>query len=587
MGKNDKVQIAGQAVIEGVMMRGKTAMAVAVRDEFGNIRIDSSRTKPKGKISKIPIIRGVVNLVTSLVMGTKILLKSAEVAVEDLDTSNSGTMGILSLLSTLLGIVLALGLFVFLPTGIVQWFNISNGFIKLLVEGILKTIIMIGYFFAVSCIGDVKKVFMYHGAEHKTIACYEANLELTPENAMKCSKHHDRCGTSFVVFVIIISIIVSMLFGMFAQLVGFKAFFDYGWVRALVKIGLLPFVAGICFELLMVFARSNFILFRPFKWLGKQMQKITTKEPTLEMLEVAIAAHKEVEAMDNDLSREEQHFPLPITLAEFKEEVKPLLEYKTIESDTLDWILCSILKVKRDKLKDELKIPVGFSIKAKKMLEECASGKPLQYVLGNTEFYGYVFAVNKDCLIPRMETELVCEQALKLLEGKRKKVLDLCCGSGCIGLTIALKTKNYVTCSDISKKALVVASKNAKTYQANVNIVCGDMFKPFTARFDLIVCNPPYIATAVIPTLETTVKDYEPTLALDGGADGLDYYRTLAVESPYYLYKDGKLVLEIGYDQAEQVVELLKENFTIDQVKKDYGGQDRIIVATVKTIKYK
>lgn len=585
MKKEQCVQIAGQAVLEGVMMKSRTSQAIAVRDENDNIRIESKRLPPRSKASKIPFVRGVINLVSSMIEGTQITIKSAEVAAEEVQGEKGVGMGFISIISTLLGLALAMGLFVFLPIGVTKLFNIENEMLVLLIEGLIKTAVIIGYFFLVSLIPDIKRTFMYHGAEHKTIACFEQGKELTVENVASCSKHHDRCGTSFVVFVIIISVIVSMLFGLFAKAVNFTAFFQFGWVRALIKIALLPFVASICYELLMLFARSNFFLWRPLKWLGKQMQKITTREPTAAMIEVAIAAHKEVELLDGDKEIAEKHFPPHITLKEFKEQVKPLLEYKTIESSDLDWILCAVLNVKRSELKNDLKIPFGFSARIERMLKECAAGKPLQYVLGNTEFCGNLFYVNEDALIPRMETELVCEELIKRAgetSSPKKKILDLCCGSGCIGITAALKTKHYVTCADISSKALKLTAKNAKLNKAELNIVKSDMFKNFTSKFDFIVCNPPYIATKVIETLDEKVKNYEPKLALDGGEDGLKFYKIIAQDAPHYLYKEGVLILEIGYDQEKEVVALLQENFTITQVKKDYGGHSRVIVASLK-----
>ncbi len=585
MKKEQCAQIAGQAVLEGVMMKSRTSQAIAVRDENGNIRIESKRLPPRSKASSIPFVRGIVNLVASMAEGMKITVKSAEVAAEEVESKQSLGMGAISFVSTLLGLALAVGLFVFLPVGITQLFNIKDDMLVLLTEGIIKTVVIVGYFFLVSFVPDIKRTFMYHGAEHKTIACYEKGMELTVENVSSCSKHHDRCGTSFVVFVIILSVIVSMLFGLFARAVNFNAFFDFWWVRALIKIALLPFVAAICYELLMLFARSNFFLWRPLKWLGKQMQKITTREPSAQMIEVAIAAHKEVELLDQSAGAEEKHFPPSVTLKEFKEQVKPLLQYKTIESSDLDWILCAVLNVKRSELKADLAIPFGFTAKIEKMLKECASGKPLQYVLGNTEFCGLPFYVNEGVLIPRMETELVCEELLRRAgenSSPKKKILDLCCGCGCIGITAAKKTKHYVTCADISQKALKLTQKNALLNKAELNIIKSDMFKSFTSKFDFIVCNPPYIATKVIDTLESKVKNYEPKLALDGGEDGLKFYKIIAGESPRHLYEKGVLILEIGYDQKKEVCALLEENFEIAQVKKDYQGHSRVVVASLK-----
>lgn len=577
--KYQKTQIAGQAVIEGVMMQGKTARALAVRDEFGQIRIDSERIKPKSKARKIPFLRGIINLVLSLTTGTKLIMKSGEVAAQEVDTNQKG-MGALMAGSVVIGFALAVGLFILLPTAITEWiFAINNRMAKLLIDAAVKIIIMVGYFIAIARIPDIKRVFMYHGAEHKTIACFEKGEELTVQNVKKQSKHHDRCGTSFIVYVIIVSVAAMLIMGVIAQATGFTAYFDKIWVRSLIKLALLPLVAAVSYEMIMLFARSRFWLFAPMKWLGKQMQKITTREPTDDIIEVAIAAHKKVQEMDNDMDQPETHFPPPVTLGEFKKQVEPLLAYKTIESSDVDWILCSVLGLKRSQLKDNVSVPVGYRLRIDKMIERCVSGEPLQYVLGNTEFCGLLFKVGEGVLIPRMETELVCEKVLSLAQNGRKKILDLCCGSGCIGITVALKSKNYVTCSDISKEAIKYTTQNANYHKVEINIVKGDMLAPFNSRFDLIVCNPPYVKSGEITALEKKVRDNEPVLALDGGSDGLAFYRYLAENAPKKLYDGGTLVLEIGFGQADAVKEILGNNFEVEEINKDYGGKDRIVVA--------
>ncbi|MCH5156660.1 MAG: peptide chain release factor N(5)-glutamine methyltransferase [Clostridiales bacterium] len=586
-----KTKIGGQAVLEGVMMRGATSMALAVRDELGNIRLDTTRLATKKPwYRKVPFLRGIVNLITSMIDGSKIIGKSAEVMVEEVDTKGDGGMGWLMSISMLLGVVLALGLFVVLPTYVTKGIfalakldpsSLEWAWLKSLLEGVAKILILIGYMAGISQMKEIKRVFMYHGAEHKTIACYEAELPLTVENVQKCSRYHDRCGTSFIVFVVVLSVILMMVLDIVCAAVEFTLFLDNWWLRALLKIALLPVTAGISYEMLMLLACSNFILFRPLKWLGKQFQKLTTKEPDDSMCEVAIAAFNKVLEMDADVSIPENHFPNPIPLSQFRAQVleSGLVEY--VKGD-IDWLLMAMLNIKKEDLSKNIKIPYGWTLRLQKMQERIAEGEPWQYVVGKTEFYDRTYIVNKDVLIPRQETELVTEQLLKRID-KKSQVLDLCCGSGVIGITATLETGAKTVLLDISKDALKVAKQNVKLNKANVQVIAqSDMFaKVRNDTFDAIVCNPPYIETETIDTLDDSVKNFEPHLALDGGADGLKFYRILAEQAHLHLNKGGVLVLEIGYNQGEAVKALLEDKYNVE-VMKDYGGNDRIVIATLK-----
>ncbi|MCH5160045.1 MAG: peptide chain release factor N(5)-glutamine methyltransferase [Clostridiales bacterium] len=582
-----KTKIGGQAVLEGVMMRGASSMALAVRDETGQIRMESTRLATKKPwYRKVPFIRGVVNLIVSMIDGMSIISKSAEVMVEDVDTSEGKDMGLIMGVSIVLGVLLALGLFIALPTGLTELifkgFNLSKeqfAWLKSLIEGVAKIVILVLYMVGISQMKEIRRVFMYHGAEHKTIACFENEMPLTVENVQKCSRYHDRCGTSFLVFVVVLSVILMMVLDVVCQALSFTLFIENWWLRALLKIALLPLTAAISYEMLMLLARSNFILFRPLKWLGKQFQKLTTREPDDGMCEVAIAAFNKVLEMDADLTVPEEHFPAPVTLAEFKEQVKASGIHEIVGGD-FDWLVCAILNVKKEVVTKNVKVPFGWTVRLNKMKERLDSGEPWQYVVGKTEFYNRTFVVNKDVLIPRQETELVCEQLLKRTSNGIK-LLDLCCGSGVLGITVALEKGAKVTLADVNAEALKVAKQNAKLNKAKVACVQSDMFLSVKSKYDAIVCNPPYIESDVIETLDDSVKKYEPHLALDGGKDGLDFYRVLAEQAPLHLNDKGLLVLEIGYNQGEAVRALLEDKFVVE-VMKDYSENDRIVIAELK-----
>lgn len=213
-----------------------------------------------------------------------------------------------------------------------------------------------------------------------------------------------------------------------------------------------------------------------------------------------------------------------------------------------------------------------------RVLEKRAEHVPLQYITGEQEFMGMTFKVNSNVLIPRQDTEVLVEEVLKALE-PGMEVLDVCTGSGCILLSI-LKNAPTVrgTGSDVSKQALLVAKENARLHGLEAEWVRGNLFDNVSGRFDVIVSNPPYIPQAQIPTLMPEVQLFEPLAALDGGVDGLDFYRRIAALAPEYLKEDGLLFFEIGCDQAEDVRRIITESgFAELSVEKDLAGLERVV----------
>ena len=244
-----------------------------------------------------------------------------------------------------------------------------------------------------------------------------------------------------------------------------------------------------------------------------------------------------------------------------------------------------------------------------RLIQQRASRIPLQHITGRQEFMGLPFMVNEKVLIPRQDTETLVEDALELMEKgtlrgqaytdslkKGADVLDLCCGSGAIGISLAkLAGGAKVTCSDISEDAIKTAQQNAQINGCkSVKFEKSDMFDAFcrkmgNKKFNLIVSNPPYIATEVIGGLEPEVRDHEPAMALDGGEDGLKFYRIIAEQAPEHLKKGGVLMLEIGFDQKDAVKDLLRETGLFEKIVglTDLTGKDRIIAAILSKNKQK
>lgn len=295
--------IGGQAVIEGVMMRGKRMYSLSVRRPDKTIKTVKTPLKPatdKSFIWGLPIIRGVVAFVDSLITGMKVTMKSAELAgLDDIEYDKESKFEMwlekkfgdkladyLIYFSVAISLVLSIALFMVLPTVLGGWLNGffgNNTAMRGVFESVIKIVIFLGYMILVSQMKDIKRVFMYHGAEHKTINCFESNKELTVENVRNSTRFHKRCGTSFLVIVLIISIIVFLFINT-----------NVFWIRVVSRILLLPVIAGLSYEVIRWAGRHDNILVNIVSAPGIATQIITTSEPDDSMIEVAIASLKAV-----------------------------------------------------------------------------------------------------------------------------------------------------------------------------------------------------------------------------------------------------------------------------------------------------
>ncbi len=311
-----KTSVGGQALIEGVMMNGPKGAVLSVRNEKNEIVTEEvAFTHIRDKIPFLgwPLIRGVVNYVETMKLGYKTLMRSAELSgqlEDETDPENMSKLdrwlndhmgpkllGAVSAVAGVIAAVVGVFLFIWLPAWLVDQVDLlmtSIEFERLhpLYEGLMRGAIMVLYMFLVSRLKDIHRVFMYHGAEHKTIACYEQGLELTPENAMRCRRFHPRCGTSFIFIILIVSIIVSSLVMLVFPVLG-ESSYRLVWTAVKLLV-VLPVVTGISYEMIKYAGRHDNLLTKIFSAPGLWMQRITTQEPTADMLEVAIASLKAV-----------------------------------------------------------------------------------------------------------------------------------------------------------------------------------------------------------------------------------------------------------------------------------------------------
>ncbi|MCD7824049.1 MAG: DUF1385 domain-containing protein [Oscillospiraceae bacterium] len=308
-----KSKIGGQALIEGVMMRGVDTEAMAVRLPNGEIEVEQWELKPAKWYRKVPFIRGCVNMVVSFVDGYKCLSKSADKSMEGIeeeepskfekwltDKFGDKLMNAVMVVATVLGVLLALLLFMYLPALATKGLSLlipalaEMSFVKNLIEGIIKIAIFVAYLWATSLLSDMRRTYEYHGAEHKTIFCYEHGLDLTVENVKKQKRFHPRCGTSFTFLVLFISIFVFSVF---------QVSWDSLLLRVGIKILLLPIIVAIAYELIRLAGKYDNIFTKIISAPGLWIQRLTTKEPDDSQIEVAIAAFKPCIPEDRERDR--------------------------------------------------------------------------------------------------------------------------------------------------------------------------------------------------------------------------------------------------------------------------------------------
>lgn len=311
--------IGGQALIEGIMMKSPEKTALAVRIPDGSIDVtylEQKSLRDKYKVFRLPVIRGVVSFVESMIQGYRAMMLSADKSgFTDLEDEadkqkpkeekkdHNVLIGIVMVIATVLGVGLSMVLFMLLPRLFVSLLQsiFNTDFSKLIrssIEQLLKLSIFVLYVWLVSFMKDIKRVFMYHGAEHKTIFCYEKGLELTVENVREQCRLHPRCGTSFMILMILISIIFSTIVQMI-----FPSVYNIYWLWVAVKILLIPLICGVGFEVLKICGRYDNIVTRIISAPGLWLQRITTKEPEDQMIEIAIAALRACEPRTPDVER--------------------------------------------------------------------------------------------------------------------------------------------------------------------------------------------------------------------------------------------------------------------------------------------
>ena len=572
--KKRKEKVGGMALFNGLMLRNKKRESIGRIDDYGNITVEinditSSVSEDTFTIYDVPIVRGIismVNMITSsaphVVKSSKDVLKKA--TKEDIEINKTELVS-----AYIISITLILFSLAAIPNFISTFLNDN---IRNIAQVIMQSVAFIIYLFLVAKIDDLKTLFEYHGAEHKVANAYEKlnRKDITVENVKKESRFHIRCGGNFVVYLFMLIIAVTVIIP--SNNLIFKT---------IIQVILFPFLAGFSYELVMY---TNYLpkFLRFLAYPAMSIQLITTKEPSDDKIELAIYTlfgcvdgEKEVsvdKCITSYLSKNRK------INKEFdkKDAIKIIAHIKNLDFEKI--------------YLDNTNINLSYNerIKLNKSLNKVYKEHvPIAYVIGSVNFYNEKYYVDKNVLIPRSDSEILVDTAIKYInEEKLNTMLDMCTGSGCLGISI---TKNsnlkHALLVDISTDALNIANKNISLNNTNLKCVTlkSDLFQSLPSnevKYDIIVSNPPYIKTSDINNLDDSVKNHEPILALDGGEDGMIFYDKILKDAYKYLNDNGLIIFEIGFDELADFKSLISKykSYNIIECIKDYGGNDRVVV---------
>lgn len=571
--KKKKEKVGGMALFNGLMLRNKKREAVGKVDDNKNIHVEINSInknidEDKFTIYDVPIIRGIISMKNMIATSVPYVLKSSQ-DVLNKSSKEKIDIGKFELVSAyLIAITVILVLFAAIPNFISTFLAVN---IRNISQAIIQTSAFVIYLLLLAKVDSLKTLFEYHGAEHKVANAYEKleKRDITIENVKKQSRFHARCGGNFVVYLFFLILFITFIIP--SNNLIFKT---------ILQVMLLPFLAGFSYELVMYTEYlPNFLKFLAYP--AMSIQLITTKEPSDDKIELAIYT------LFGCINGENQ-----VSINKF---VKDYLLYnKSIKKnfnikEALN-IFSSIKNIDINDIfinMDGIMLDYNEQIKANMMLNRLYKNNiPIAYIIGTVNFYNEKYIVNQDVLIPRVDSEILVEKAIEYINNENlNTMLDMCTGSGCIGISITKNSKiKYTTLIDISKEALEIANKNIILNKVDnkCSTLHSDLFSNLNnsnIKYDIIVSNPPYIPTKDINGLDKSVKK-EPVIALDGGKDGMNFYRKILKQALNYLNNNAVLIFEIGYDELEKFKKIINRyaEYKIVESLKDYGGNDRVVV---------
>lgn len=549
----------------GVGIYEKNKFCVSYIDSYGDKKIRGCNVKPYNKVFDLPFIRGYTYFFMSIYLYVKAFKLQREVGDKNKSAKNADNLGFLSsyimliagaIVAFLIGLLLlgALPSFVFDKV-----FFSASYYFRSFIIALLRTAIVYLLFVILKFCPFTSGLYGFNGAGNQLLSGGED----------KRARAYPLNFLNFIINVFLFSLFVVSLI---AVNIGFIANF-------FINLAIILLILPLCYEALRAISNAK----QP---ISKSITLVTNflvcNKPNITHEEVAMSGAYENSNYDSFDGEEQGKVAMSSLLAEMKIKLK---NSEQVEESDIDWIIATVLNKNRAEIKLVRYVSQKEYRDIIRATEKRAKGQPLSSIFGFVDFYGLRLDVNKKVLSPRSETELLVDQALKKIrEQELIEVLDLCTGSGAIAIAIAKFYPCKVSAIDVSKGALGVAQSNASKNGVKIDFILSDLFKGLkkSKKYDIIVSNPPYIRSGDIEKLDVEVKKYDPRIALDGGEDGLDFYREITSGAPRHLTKKGWLYFEVGQGQAEKVKEIMQDGgFDDIEIVKDYNKIERIVYGRI------
>ncbi len=557
----------------GVSVYSDGQVTTAIIDNHGRKRVGSAKTKNKIIFWNFFLLRGLQYFFCGLIAQFNAFVLTEKMHTDLSEDKllkkvseklNIATRYVQLITASICGLIIGFLVFDLLPTYLAGLIYEEGGVVQGLIIGLIKVAMIFITFLFLRFMPFMQGLYKFNGGCNQIINSGEKSTQIS-----KFSPHYSLNYLNFLVFSLLLSTFVIHLTSISVNF----------YMNAIYNFLILLGCISISYEILWAISVTKQRWLKDFVILTSFLVAIKPNLSQEEIVRTTLIENTSFKGMEEV---EQDKIPMSALLAEMQTR---LVQADRYEKSDVDWIIATVLNKNRAEVKLVRAVSPKEYREIMRATERRAKGEPLSSIFGFVDFYGLRIEINKKVLSPRMETELLVEEVIKQAKNfKKPEICDLCTGSGAIAIALAKNVEGKICGIDISKSALQVAELNVKKQEAKVELIESNLFDNLkkNKKFDIIVSNPPYIPSKEIEKLAVEVRKFDPRLALDGGDDGLDFYRKIVLASVTRLNRQGYLYFEVGKGQADKVRKLMKESGFIDtKIIKDYNGIERIVYGKI------